>query len=123
MEYCLCLGTLALIIGLVLGVVFAASEGEVVHLFIGAGVGAGFFVIFTFFGLLIGPIAEDCSTIPETRIEIVSSEGAVTFSDEGDIKIQEITDDFVKYSEDGEATIIYIEDSSKVKVIDLEDLR
>lgn len=121
MELCLGLGLFAVLAGMVIGAIFAIAEGEVFNFFAGAMVGLGIFVIFGLFGTAIGPMEEESIASPETRIEIVSPEGEVTFFDEGDFKVQEITDDFVKYEEDGEKTTIYIEDGSKVKVIDLEE--
>ena len=121
MELCLGLGFFAIIFGAILGTVAAIVDQDIAHLFAGFFVGAGIFLILALFGLTIGPIEEESITSPETRIEIVSPEGEVTFFDEGDFKIQEITDDFIKYEEDGEKITIYIEDGSKVKVIDLEE--
>lgn len=121
MELCLGFGIFAVLAGMVMGAIFAIAEREVFNFFTGAIVGLGLFIIFAFFGIAIGPMEEESIASPETRIEIVSPEGEVTFFDEGDIKIQEITDDFVKYEEDGEKITIYIEDGSKVKVIDLEE--
>lgn len=121
MEICLGLGVAAIIFGVILGTISAIVDEDIQHLFIGLFVGTLFFVIFALVGFVFGPIEEDCFAVPETKIEIVSPSGEVTFSDEGDFKIHEITDDFVKYSEDGEKITIYIEDGSKVKVIDLEN--
>lgn len=121
MELCLGLGIAAIIIGTIVGLVAAITLEDIVHLFIGVFVGLGFFAIFALAGAIFGPMEEESIASPETRIEIISSEGEVTFSDEGDFEINEITDDFVKYSEDGEKITIYIEDGSKVKVIDLEE--
>lgn len=121
MELCLLFGIMSIIVGAIYGIILALVEQDIVAFYIGASVGLGVFIILLLFGLAIGPIGEESVATPETRIEIVSPEGEVTFSDEGDFKIQEITDDFIKYSEDGEKITIYIEDGSKVKVIDLEE--
>lgn len=121
MEICLGFGLFAVLAGLVMGAIFAIIEGEVFNFFIGAMVGLGLFLIFGLFGIACGPIEDGCCTVPETKIEIVSPEGEITFSDEGNFKIHEITDDYVKYEENGEKITIYVEDGSKVKVIDLED--
>ena len=121
MEILFLIGIFAILVSAVIGIVYTFLEDDITCFFIGLFVGVIFFAIFALFGVVIGPIGEESIASPETRIEIVSPEGEVTFFDEGDFKIQEITDDFIKYSEDGEKITIYIEDGSKVKVIDLEE--
>lgn len=118
MEACITMALLSVFFGIIIGVIFALCNDDGAVVLIGAAVGIAMALFFIVFGCLIGPM--ECET-PDTRIEIVSSEGEVTFSDEGDFKIHEIAEDYIKYEEDGEKITVYVEDGSKVKVIDLED--